>query len=226
MKEWVARLVTCAVGGTVVVAFFAAPLINDNIDIGGILDLHKQPPASEVTLGQDWKADKEVPDAVELDLQRDVKAREPQDELRPPHPKGPQSEPLQQGLPVSKDEPGPQGQNEVISLQGPKGEPGPQGQKGEAGLEGSKGEPGSQGRKGVVDLQGPKGEPGSQDQKKVRGLQAPKDESRPYGSKGKPGAVGSTLRIHRGQPSSSFYWPRRTEPGYVYVPSAKIITTD
>ena len=40
MKEWVARLVTCAMGSTVIVAFFAAPLINDNIDIDGILNLH------------------------------------------------------------------------------------------------------------------------------------------------------------------------------------------
>ena len=41
--------VTDAVGSTVVVAFFAAPLIDDNISIDRILNLHKQSRIGAVT---------------------------------------------------------------------------------------------------------------------------------------------------------------------------------
>jgi len=141
MKASAARLVTCAVGSTVVVACLAAPLINDSIDIDGILNLHRQSRASAVTIGQDWKADKEaVPDAAALYLQGDVKVGGPQGELGAlaPKPQGPKGDPGQQGLPVLKNEPGPQDQKDETGLQGPKDGAGPpQGPKGEPSALGS-----------------------------------------------------------------------------------------
>ena len=114
----------------------------------------------------------------------------------------------------------------MASLQGPKGGPGPEEQKDETRLQGPKGGPGPQDQKDEKRLQGPTGGPGPQDQKEVTGLQGPKDELRLQGPKGEPRALGSTLHILRGQPSNSFHWPRRTAPGHVYVPDAKIITID
>ena len=146
MREWAAWFVTCAVGASVIFAFYA--VLGSDLDgnIDAILNLGKQSQARSPTFGQSSKIEKGAAADADAVRKGDTGTR------------GPQGEP---------------------------GPPGPQGPKGDRGVQGLKGDPGQQGPQGESGPPGPKGEPG------------------PAGLKAEFSALGSMLRVVRGQPSNS-----------------------